>query len=344
MNVFIIINDTGQPTQGVVNPMRIVIPGGTGHVGRVLVPALRSSGHEVIVLARHATGESGIAPWNGHTPGHWMRALDGADAVVNLAGRTVNCRYTRRHLRQMMDSRIDSTRAVGLAIQEAARPPRSWLQMSTATIYAHRFDAPNDEATGRLGGGEPDAPDYWRYSIDIATAWERTQRDAETPHTRKVLLRTAMVMSPIPGSVFGMLVRLTRLGLGGTIASGRQFVSWIHEQDFVRAVEFLLDHDEIEGPVNLAAPNPLPQRELMAVLRDVAGARFGLPTARWMAEVGAFLLRTDTELVLKSRRVLPARLQEAGFTFGYPQWHGAARELLSRCQASRRSGGKDPFP
>lgn len=309
--------------------MKIVVPAGTGQIGGVLVRALRARGDEVVVLSRTGAGP-GVVEWDGRTLGPWAGTLDGADVVINLAGRSVNCRYTRANLEQMMSSRVESTRAVGLAIQRAARPPPVWLQMSTATIYAHRFDAPNDEATGRIGGGEPDAPGYWKTSIDIARAWERTLAEAATPHTRKVALRSAMVMSPGRGGIFDVLSGLTRAGLGGPIAGGRQFVSWIHDRDLVRAVDFLIARDDVDGPVNLASPNPIPQRDFMAELRAAWGRRWALPATRWMVEIGAFFLRTDTELVLKSRRVVPARLLDAGFGFDFPEWPAAARDLVAR--------------
>ena len=314
--------------------MKIVIPGGTGQVGRILERALSARGHRVVVLGRGGQGDSGRAPWDARTLGPWASEIDGADAVVNLAGRSVNCRYTRANLQAMMSSRIDSTRVVGLAIEKAARPPRVWLQMSTATIYAHRFDAPNDEATGQLGGDEPGVPAYWKFSTDIGQAWERTQREANTPHTRRVALRTAMVMSPDRGGIFDVLRGLTRVGLGGPVAGGRQFISWIHERDFVRAVELLMAREEIAGPVNLASPNPLPQRAFMAALRAALQSRLGLPATRWMIEIGAFFLRTDSELLLKSRRVIPGRLLEAGFAFEFPEWPAAARDLIERYRAS----------
>jgi NAD dependent epimerase/dehydratase family enzyme len=206
--------------------------------------------------------------------------------------------------------------------------------MSTATIYAHRFDAPNDEATGVIGGAEPGVPDYWGYSVRIATEWEAEQAAAVTPDTRQVALRTAIVMSPAPGGAFDVLRRMTRLGLGGPVAGGAQWLSWMHEEDFTRAVLFLLEND-ISGPVNLAAPNPLPQREFMRGLRAACGVPVGLPATAWMAEIGAWAIRSDTELLLKSRRVVPGRLLEAGFTFKHPDWPAAARDLVSRV----RGGG-----
>src|SRR5215472_9149061 len=226
----------------------------------------------------------------------------------------------------MMDSRVESTRAVGEAIARAARPPGVWLRMSTATIYAHRFDAPNDEPTGVIGGEEGGVPGYWAFSVRIAQAWERALAEARTPMTRKVALRTAMVMSPDRGGVLDVLLGLTRRGLGGPAAGGRQFVSWIHDRDFVRAVRFLHERDDLTDAVNVAAPAPLPYRDLMRVLREAWGARLGLPATRWMLEIGAWALRTDTELVVKSRRVVPGRLLDAGFTFDFADWPAAARD------------------
>jgi uncharacterized protein (TIGR01777 family) len=318
--------------------MKVVLPGGSGHLGRVLSRALAGRGHEVVVLSRRAAGAgpwTRCVRWDGRTPGAWTGEIDGSDVVVNLAGRSVNCRYTAANLREMMTSRTDSARVVGGAIERAERPPRVWLQMSTATIYAHRYDAPNDETTGVLAGGEPGVPAYWGYSADIARAWEREQGRAETPQTRKVALRTSMVMSPEPGGAFEALLRLTRLGLGGPVAGGAQYLSWIHEDDLLRAIDLLIARDDLSGPVNLAAPEPLPYRDFLRSLRAAAGVPFGLAATRWMAEVGAFLLRSDTELLLKSRRVVPGRLLEAGFEFEFPQWPAAAEDLVRRTRTTR---------
>lgn len=323
--------------------MKVVLPGGTGQVGGVLRRALADAGHDVVVLSRRPERlEPGVrhALWDGRTVGAWAAELDGADAVVNLAGRSVSCRYTDANLRQMMDSRVDSTRAVGAAIARAARPPRVWLQMSTATIYADarsRPDGrPHDEATGVLGGEEPDVPLYWEYSVRIARRWEEAQADAATPATRRVALRTAMVMTPDRGGVFDVLSWMARLGLGGPVAGGAQHVSWIHGDDLVAAVTFLLERDDVEGPVIVAAPEPLPQRDLMRTLRRAWGVPVGLPATRAMAELGALVLRTDTELLLKSRRVVPGRLLDAGFVFAHPHWDGAARDLVRRARRRTR--------
>ncbi|MGW4380586.1 epimerase [Kitasatospora sp. NPDC004531] len=313
--------------------MRIVLPGGTGNVGRLLERAWTAAGHRVVVLSRRPGGGREV-PWDGRTLGPWAEALDDADLVVNLAGRSVNCRYTPGNLRSMLDSRVDSTRVVGEAIARAARPPRVWLQMSTATVYAHRFDAANDEATGLIGGGEPGVPRYWANSVAIAEAWERAQREAETPHTRKVALRTAMVMSPERGGAFDLMSRLARLGLGGPVAGGGQYVSWIEGGDFVRALDFLAERDDLDGPVNLAAPAPVPYREFMREIRAAWRVPVGLPATRWMAELGAFVLRSDTELLFKSRRVVPGRLLAAGFEFRHPHWAGTAADLVRRIRTA----------
>jgi uncharacterized protein (TIGR01777 family) len=311
--------------------MKIVIPGGSGQVGTLLSRAFVAEGHEVVVLSRKpGKAPWRVAAWDAETVGAWAAELDGADAVINLAGRSVNCRYNARNRRQIKESRIHSTRAVGQAIARAAQPPRVWLQASTATIYAHRYDAPNDEATGILGGAEPAVPDTWRFSIDVARSWEAAPNEVPLPQTRKVLLRSAMVMSPDPGGVFDVLLRLVRWHLGGASGDGRQYVSWIHDRDFIRAVSWLLAHPELEGAVNLASPNPVPNSEFMRTLRAAWGVRFGLPAARWMLGIGAFFLRTETELILKSRRVIPGRLLQSGFVFQFPTWSEAAAELCRR--------------
>ncbi|WP_460937922.1 epimerase [Phycicoccus ginsengisoli] len=317
--------------------MKVVIPGGTGQVGGILRRALVARGDEVVVLSRHPGElEPGVRHlgWDGRSLGEWAAEVDGADAVVNLAGRTVSCRYTSENLKQMMDSRVDSTRVVGAAIAQSARPPGVWLQMSTATIYSDRRDAPHDEATGVIGGHEAGVPDYWEFSVRIARCWEAAQLEADLPRTRRVALRAAMVMSPDRGGVFDVLLRMARLGLGGAVAGGGQYVSWIHDHDFARAVELLLDREDLEGPVNLAAPGPLPQRDLMRDLRRAWGRRLGLPATAWIAEIGALVLRTDTELLLlKSRRVVPGRLLDAGFEFEHPRWPEAAEDLVRRVRS-----------
>lgn len=313
--------------------MKVVIPGGTGQLGQILKAEFERTGDSVVVLSRRPQSRTDVY-WDGRTTGDWAREIDGADVVINLAGRTVNCRYTQKNLTQMMDSRVHSTRVTGLAIGQSKNPPPLWLQMSTATIYAHRLDAPNDEHTGIIGGQEKGVPAYWSSSIDIAKAWERELEQADTPDTRKIAMRTAMVMAPGKGGVFHVLHNLVRAGLGGAIGGGRQFVSWIHAHDFCRAVRFVIEERNLTGAVNFTSPGPLPQMEFMRALRRAAGIPFGLPASRWMAEAGAFVLRTDTELLLKSRRVVPARLLQAGFQFQFPEWPQAALDLVKKERGS----------
>lgn len=318
--------------------LKIVIPGGSGQVGSVLARAFRADGHEVVVISRNSRAPGRVVMWDGKTIGAWANEIDGADVVINLAGHTVDCRYNRKNRNQMMNSRINSTGLVGEAIRIARRPPRIWLQASTATIYAHRYDAPNDETTGIIGGGEPNAPSTWRFSIEVATAWEHALDAADVPNTRKVKLRSAMTMSPDPGGIFDVLLGLVRHGLGGRSGDGRQYVSWVHHEDFIRAVYWLIDHDEIDGVVNIASPNPLPNAEFMRAIRDAWGIRIGLPSSRWMLEFGAMFLRTETELILKSRRVVPGLLVRNGFVFRHPTWPDAARSLCREWRAQRKRG------
>ena len=318
--------------------MKIVIPGGSGYVGTVLARAFHQQGDEVVVLSRTTASKPWrTVTWDGETLGEWVTEFEAADAIINLAGQSVNCRYTAENRRIITESRLKSTKVVGQAIAQAWTPPRVWLQASTATIYAHRYDAPNDEATGIIGGAEPNVPDTWRFSIEVATGWERVFHESPIPNTRRVAMRSAIVMHPDSGSPFDILLRLVRLGLGGQSGDGRQYVSWIHEADFVRAVMWLIQHDELEGPVNLASPNPLTNAEFMRALRSARGVPFGLPASQWMLELGAFLAQSETELILKSRRVVPTKLVDSGFTFQFPNWPEAARELCARVRANRQS-------
>jgi uncharacterized protein len=303
---------------------RLVLAGGAGFLGRVLARHLAGLGWEIVVLTRQArAAEEGVrfAEWDGASTGPWAAELEGAEAVINLAGRTVNCRYTARNRREIYDSRLKPTAVLGAVIANCARPPRVWLNSSSATIYRHALDRPMDEATGEMGSG---------FSVDVCQRWERAFLDPPTPATRRVALRTAMVFGPGAGGVFEAFHRIVRIGLGGTLGRGDQFVSWIHERDFARAVEWLLAHPELEGAVNLTSPTPLPNHEFMRTFREVCGTRIGLPATRWMLEIGAFFLRTETELLLKSRRVVPGRLHDSGFVFQFPEWRAAIGEIVRR--------------
>ena len=316
--------------------MKIVIPGGTGQVGHLLARHFHAQDHDVIVLSRTVQPAPWrIVPWDGLTLGPWVTELEHSDVCINLAGRSVNCRYTPANRRAIFDSRILSTQLLNQVIASLDHPPAVWLNASTATIYRHSLDRPMDEETGELGGNEPGAPDTWNFSIDVAKAWEEAFFSTATPRTRKVALRSAMTFSPDPGGVFDVFLNLVRHGLGGTIGPGTQFVSWIHETDFIRAIELLIATPDLAGVVNLASPHPLPNREFLRAIREAWGTRIGLPTASWMIEIGTFLMRTESELILKSRQVVPGRLRAAGFQFSFPHWPAAARDLVSRWCAQK---------
>jgi uncharacterized protein (TIGR01777 family) len=311
--------------------MKIVIAGGSGQVGTLLARHFHQEGHQVLVLTRYVRNTPWqTCTWDGATLGPWIAEVDGSEVWINLAGRSVNCRYNQHNRREILNSRVQSTLVLHEAIQRIDHPPSVWLNASTATIYRHALDRAMDEATGELGGGEPGAPDTWNFSIEVAKAWEAAFFSVQTPRTRQVALRSAMTFSPDRGGVFDVFSRLVRCGLGGTNLPGTQFVSWIHEVDFIRAVEFLIAAPTIAGPVNLASPHPLPNSQFLRILRNAWGVPFGLPTLPWMLEMGTFLLRTESELVLKSRRVIPGRLLEAGFAFQYQTWGKAAAELVAR--------------
>jgi len=306
---------------------RIILAGGSGFLGGELAKHFAALGWEVVILTRapksRTDGVREIA-WDTRTVGDWARELDGATVVVNLTGRSVDCRYNAKNRREIMFSRVDSTRAVGEAIARAANPPRVWLNSSTATVYKHTFGPPHDESSLEMDSAT-EAKDA--FSVQVAQAWERTLNEAKTPRTRKVALRTSMVLGLGRNSVFPVLRRLTKFGLGGRQGSGKQFVSWIHEEDFCRAVEWLIVHDELMGPVNICAPNPLPNVEMMKTFREACGAPFGLPATEWMLEIGAFILRTETELIFKSRRVVPGKLLASGFEFRFGQFRDALMDL-----------------
>jgi uncharacterized protein (TIGR01777 family) len=313
---------------------RIIVAGGNGFVGGFLTKSLVSGNNDVVVLTRspRALASQSIRQiqWDGYTLGNWARELDGAGALINLAGRSVNCRYNEPNRRQILESRVESTRVLGEAITHCNTPPPVWLNASTATIYKHTFDREMDEATGEIGA-TPEANDA--FSIKVAQAWEQTFEEAPTPSTRKVALRTAMIFAADSGGVYRTLRSLTRWGLGGTIAGGRQFISWIHEGDFCGAVEWLVDREDFSGPVNLASPNPVTQSGMMRIIRRELGVPFGLPATRKMLEVAAFVHRTEAKLIIKSRRVLPGRLMAAGFRFRFPRMEDAVREIEGRLRS-----------
>ena len=315
-------------------PLRIVLPGGSGQVGRMLARFFQERGHHVTVLTRGPyTAPWQTVHWDGQTLGPWVETLEGADVCIHLSGRNINCRYTARNRRELYDSRIGPTRLLHQAFACLANPPRLWMNASTATIYRHSLSKAMDEASGEIGGNEfisprRRAPEKWNWTVELVKEWESAFFGTATPRTRKIALRTSLVFSPAPGSVFATLSHLVRAGLGGKQGNGRQLVSWMHESDYARALEFLIDHEDIDGPVNLCAPHPLTNREFMAALREAWEMPNGLPAPAALLAIGMFFLRTEPELVLKSRYVVPGRLLDAGFQFEFPTWPEAAADLV----------------
>ena len=284
----------------------------------------------VVVLTR--SPRSGPGPvrqvgWDGRTVGAWERELDGAAMAVNLAGRSIDCRFTERNRAEVLNSRIEATRALGAAIARAKRPPAVWLNASSLALYDGAPDAELSEETPTT------AQDFL---AEVCRRWEQTLAEAPTPATRRVALRISLIFGGGAGGVYEKLAGLTRRGLGGPQGDGRQYVSWMHVEDFCRAVEWLETHEEMAGPVNLCAPGAVTNREFMRALRAAWGVRIGLPAARWMLEVGAFFMRTEAELILTSRRGVPGKLRAEGFEFAHPEWAQAIATLVAQDRASRR--------
>jgi hypothetical protein len=275
-----------------------------------------------------------VCAWDGLAPGDWISALEQSDLCINLAGRSVNCRYNARNRRAIYESRIESTRLLNQVVSSLASPPRLWINASTATIYRHAMDRAMTETEGELGGSEPGAPDTWNFSIRVAKGWEDAFFSTPTRLTRKIAIRSALTLSPDRGGVFDTLLGLVRRGLGGRHGSGTQFVSWIHESDFVRAIEFLMAREDLSGVVNVASPGPVPNGDFLRALREAWGARLAIPAPGYLIEIGAALMRTESELVLKSRWVVPDRLVAAGFQFSFPEWTGASRDLVARWRSN----------
>jgi len=312
----------------------------------MLARFFQERGHHVTVLTRGPyTAPWPTVHWDGKTLGPWVETLEGADVCIHLSGRSIDCRYTSRNRRELYDSRIGPTRLLHEAFACLVNPPRLWMNASTATIYRHSLDKAMDEATGEIGGNElisrrRRAPEKWNWTVQLAKDWEAAFFGTATPRTRKIALRTSLVFSPARGSVFAVLSNLVRAGLGGKQGNGRQMVSWMHEVDYARALEFLIDHEEIEGPVNLAAPHPLANREFMAALREAWDVPNGLPAPAALLAIGMFFLRTEPELILKSRYAVPGRLLEAGFRFEFPTWPEAAADLVRQWRKGREQGSE----
>lgn len=290
----------------------IVIVGANGFLGRVLSRHFLQQKWSVIGIARKPEGVvDGVdyVEWDGENSGVWTEVLEWVDVLVNLAGRSVNCRYNETNRRAVHDSRVGTTQLLAEAVAACKNPPKVWINSSTATIYRHAEDRPQGDFDGEIGTG---------FSVGIAQAWEKAFFENENSSVRRVAIRSAMVMGNEPETVWTVLQRLARFGLGGRMGSGTQRVSWISDLDFARAVEWLTENEAATGTYNVSAPNPVTNDSLMGSVRESVGIKFGLPASNWMLELGAFFMRTETELVLKSRWVIPTRLLEEGFEFKNP--------------------------
>lgn len=306
---------------------KIIIAGGTGFLGEYLARHFVAQGKEIVILSRKARpSKDGVSylAWDGKTLGAWQTALEGAQAVINLAGRTVDCRYTAENKRQIMDSRVDSTRILGEAIAACKNPPKVWFNSSTATIYNDtRDDAPaNDENSENIGND---------FSMTVAKEWERALNEANTPHTRKIALRISIVLGKGGGAVVPLLA-LSRFWLGGAQGAGSQWFSWVHIKDVARSIDFLLADDSLQGVFNIAQPEPMRNRDVMRALRRAVGRSWGLPMPAFLLRLGAIFIRTEAELVLKSRKVVSSRLPQAGFSFKYENLDEALREITQSKQ------------
>lgn len=287
---------------------KLIIAGGSGFLGQALIAHFKTEFDSIIVLSRSSRksdGNTHYLQWDAKTPGSWCAELEGAEAVINLCGKSVDCRYTEKNKTEIFASRLDSTRAIGEAILNCSHPPALWLNGASATIYRHSEDTPMTELTGEIGSG---------FSIEVCKAWEKTFTDFKLPATRRVNLRLSMVL----GKSGGMIPKMTGMvkkGLGGTMGNGRQLVSWLHVEDFCRMINWLLTHDSASGTYNATAPAPVSNRTFMQLMRKKTGMPIGLPAPKFLLEIGAVFIRTETELILKSRYVVPERFLKEGFVF-----------------------------
>lgn len=302
---------------------KIVIAGGSGHLGRVIASFYKDHVKEVVILSRGSgstTGNIRLVHWDGKTSGEWINELEGAAMLINLAGKNVNCRYHEKNKVQILSSRTDSTTILGYAIRQCKTPPKLWIQSASATIYRHAEDRPMDEETGELGEG---------FSVDVCRRWEKIFWEQEALQTRKVLLRIGIVLGK-GGGAFPRLLNMVRSGLGGRQGNGKQYVSWIHEADVVNCIDWIYRNERFEGVFNCTSPFPVMNNDLMRTFRKVYGISVGFPAPAWLLEIGAWLIGTETELILKSRWVLPTRLTKAGYAFRYPHLQQALSDLVSR--------------
>lgn len=314
---------------------KIIIAGGSGFIGQALCNYFGKD-NKIVVLGRqldhqptNAFGENTITrdvypniifvQWDGTRQGEWSKEIDGADLLINLAGKSVNCRYTEKNKKEIFDSRSNATTALGIAVQNAVHPPALWINAASATIYPHATDQPRDESFTAF---------HDDFSVQVCQRWEKTFYEQRTPFTRKSALRMAITLGP--GGVMIPYFNLLKYGLGGRQGNGKQMYSWVHIEDSCRMIEWLAENNELEGTYNCCSPLPVTNNNFMQTLRKAAGHAFGLPAFEWMLNIGAALIGTETELILKSRWVLPTRIQATGFRFKYALLQDAMQDIISK--------------
>lgn len=302
---------------------KIVIAGGTGFLGRGLADHYSANGSKVIILTRgvpRKTGNIEYLQWDAKHLDIWVDCLEGATALINLTGKSVDCRYTKANKQEIYASRLESTAVLGEALLRLKVPPKVWMNAASATIYRHSFDKEMDETSLEFGSG---------FSVDVCRKWEEVFNTYAIPGTRKIIMRTGIVIGK-NGGPLKPLKMLAKIGVGGKQGNGKQYVSWLHENDFINIVDFFIANESTSGIYNLTAPKPIPNNEFMKALRSAVGADFGVPLPKWLLEIGAFIIRTETELILKSRRVTPKRLLEAGYRFRFETIEKALTQLVPK--------------
>jgi uncharacterized protein (TIGR01777 family) len=314
---------------------KIIIAGGSGFIGQALCNYFGED-NEIVILGRqtneqtsNAFGENNInkkllnkiryVKWNGVSTDGWADEINGADLVINLSGKSVNCRYTEKNKKEIFDSRTNSTKAIGKAIQQSTNPTKLWINAASATIYPHATDTARDEYFTNFAND---------FSVQVCQLWEKTFYEQRTPFTRKVALRMAITLGS--GGVMIPYFNLLKFGLGGQQGNGKQIYSWVHVEDTCRMIAWLAEHGELEGTFNCSSPNAVPNKEFMQTLRTVTGHQFGLPAYDWMLKFGAAIIGTETELILKSRWVLPTKILQTGFKFKYALLQDALKEIISK--------------
>lgn len=296
----------------------ILIAGGTGFIGQFLESYFKNKGYHVKVLSRNPKRENEIL-WNTKTiEDSWVTHLEDLDVLINLTGKSINCRFTKKNKELITTSRVDSTNILGRAIDSCKNPPKIWMNASTTSIYKESFESIMSEENHDIGND---------FENKVASLWEKAFHETVNAKTRKIILRTSIVFGKDEGA-FIPLKKLTQFGLGGKQGSGKQKVSWIHEKDFANAVNFLIEKEDAIGAYNFCAPKPTDNNTLMKTFRKLLKIPFGIPHPKLMLEIGAFFMQTETELILKSRNVIPKKLLDSGFTFQFPTIESALKDLL----------------